>query len=186
MEGSPQKNMALSPEHTEGLQLVFAMLDKNGTGQLEVKDLAYLLNKLLKRDLDDMTLGEILSEITDSDTPGQMITFDLFCKALGPTLKGLTSDEVIKRGFQVMDKDGSGRICAAELGPLMSATAGAKLRDAQIDEVLKIAAGADGTVQLADYKRVIDESDKPPTLHRKGERACSTSTALLVHRRPAT
>lgn len=163
----------LSPEQEEGLKNVFSMLDKNGSGQLELKELKYLIEKLIGRQLDEMTLGEILSEITDSDAPGTVITLDLFLAALGPVVAKCSPEEFNKRAFRAMDVDGNGHISGKELQPLMSAAAGTKLKEAQVEDILKITAGSDGTIQMADYEKAIGGLLPPP--HRaprgKGENA---------------
>lgn len=160
----PLRMATLSQEKREELQGAFALLDKNGSGKLEVREIGVLLNKLLNRDIDEIMLGEIVSEITDSDSLESFITYDMFEKALAPVIANISDDEFTKRAFMVMDKDGDGHISGKELAPLMSSVAGKKLRDAQVDEILKLTAGDDGTIQLADYSKVV--SGDIPTLHK--------------------
>lgn len=156
--------MPLTEEHKEQLLCTFSMLDKNGSGQLEIKELNYLLCKLLNKQLDEVTLGEIVTEITDSDAPGIVITYDLFVKALEPVLSSISTDERTVRAFNVMDSDGDGNISGTELSPLMSAVAGIKLKEYQVEDIMSQTAGSDGTIKLADYKKVID--GEVPQAHR--------------------
>jgi Ca2+-binding EF-hand superfamily protein len=144
---------ALDPAVKETLREAFDVIDKSNTGSLGVKEIGNLLNKMLGRNVDEVTLGEIISEICDTDTTTSGVNFDSFCSAIGPLLS-LGEDEIAKRAFSAMDKDVSGSIETRELCPLMSAVAGTKLLKEQADDILGFSAGADGKVSLADFKRV--------------------------------
>ena len=159
--------MPLSEEHVEQLQSTFSMLDKNGSGTLEIKELNYLLCKLLNKQLDEVTLGEIVSEITDSDASGDGITYELFVKALEPILSSISPDEAAVRSFNVMDHDGDGNIAGKELAPLMSAVAGIKLKEHQVEDIMSSTGGPDGTIKLADYKRVVGGAVPAQHRHKK-------------------
>ena len=93
---------AVDPELKAQLMQVFTMLDRNGSMQIDQREVGYLLNKLLGRQVDEMTLSEIMSEICDSDAPGVGIDFESFCKALGPILSGSSEDDLNKRAFEAM------------------------------------------------------------------------------------
>ena len=92
---------AVSDETKATLLEVFSMLDRSGTTQIDMREVGYLLNKLCGRNLDEMVLSEIMSEVCDSDAPGQGIDFDSFCAALGPIL-GESEEELNKRAFSAM------------------------------------------------------------------------------------
>lgn len=137
------------------LMEVFTMLDRNGSMQLDQREVGYLLNKLLGNNLDEMTLAEIMSEICDSDSPGVGIDFDMFVKAMAPVLSA-SPEELNQRAFQALDADGSGCIATAELAPLMSAVAG-NMAESKVHEVLQLAAGPDGKMRYADFARQVTE-----------------------------
>ena len=145
----------LPPEVREQLLSVFSMLDRNGSGDIELKEIGFLMNKLLGQKKDDDQLMEILSEIADSDVPGASINFDMFCKALGPVMMGSTEDELDQMAFQALDADKSGCINAAELGPIMAHVAGSKLTQQQVGMVLDLTSGQDGKLRYEDFKRAI-------------------------------
>ena len=156
----------LTTAQEQELMHVFVMMDKNGSGGVEIRELNYLMCKLLGQEVDELTLSEILSELTDSDAPGRFISFHTFKEYMGPIIANINVDDMCNRAFKALDKDGSGSISVSELRPILSATAGSKLSEAQVDSVLKVAAGSDGTVRLKDYMAVI-KSDLP-TVHKEG------------------
>ena len=132
---------------------VFSMLDKSGRMVLGTREVAFLMNKLLNRNLDEITLAEIIGEICDSDAPGAGITFDDFVRFMAPLLTGLSDVEIDKKAFEAMDADSSGHIQASELSPLMGAVAGVKMADSKVQQVLKLAAGSDGEVRFEDFQK---------------------------------
>jgi len=129
------------PAVREALLHVFTMLDRSGTTQIDQREVGFLMNKLLNRNLDEMAISEIMSEICDSDAPGVGIDFDSFLKALGPVISKSSEDELDRKAFAAMDADNSGCISAPELAPLMSQVAGHKMPDSQVKQVLELAAG---------------------------------------------
>ena len=131
---------------------VFTMLDRNGSQQIDMKEVGYLMNKLLGRNLDEMVLGEIMSEICNSDAPGVGIDFENFCKAMAPVLVGASEEDLNKIAFRSMDSDGSGCISMMELAPLMTCVAGT-MPESKVKEVLTLTAGKDGKIRYEDYAR---------------------------------
>jgi Ca2+-binding EF-hand superfamily protein len=148
----------LPPAVKDSLLKVFTVLDRDGTMSLTLKDITKLMNTMLRSDFDEMQIAEIMSEVCDSDAPGVSISFDMFCRAVGPLLVGCTEDEISQKAFAAMDVDGSGCISASELAPLMSAVAGTRLTKQQTDDVLALAAGSDGKVRYKDYHRATAKS----------------------------
>jgi Ca2+-binding EF-hand superfamily protein len=65
----------LTKAQEQELLNVFVMMDKNGSEGVEIKELNYLMCKLLGQEVDELTLSEILSELTDSDAPGRFISW---------------------------------------------------------------------------------------------------------------
>ena len=144
----------LDPAIRSSLLDVFTVLDVNQSGSIDQKEIGRLLNKMLGRNVDEMTCGEIVAEICDNDGPSAEVDFETFCTAMGPVLSSCSEEDITKRAFAVMDADDSGNISVAELKPLMSAVAGTKLTMEAAEEILKFSAGADGTVRYADYVKV--------------------------------
>jgi len=140
-------------EKEKALMEVFQMLDRNGSGSVELKELHMLLNKLLNRNIDEMTMGEIMAEITDSDQAGAELDFAMLCKVMKPVLEE-PPEQLDERAFKCLDKDGSGRISTEELKPLMSVAAGEALTNEQTRDILRFSGGDDGKISLADFRRV--------------------------------
>ena len=138
---------------------VFTMLDRNGSMQIDQREIGYLMNKLLGRQVDEMVLAEIMSEVCDSDAPGVGIDFDTFCKVLGPIIQNSSEDALNQMAFKAIDSDGSGCVSTAELAPLMSAVAGG-MAESKVKEVLELAAGADGKMRYADFVKQVTEPKK--------------------------
>ena len=141
----------------EKLMGVFTMLDRNGSLTIDQREIGFLMNKLLNRNLDEMVLSEIMSEVCDSDAPGVGVDFESFVNALGPIIQGASEEELNKKAFSALDADGSGCISTSELAPLMSAVAGTNLPASQVSEVLALAAGADGKLRYPDFVRAVKE-----------------------------
>lgn len=112
-----------------------------------------LLNKLLNRNIDEMTMGEIMAEITDSDMAGAELDFGMLCKVMKPVLEE-PAEQLDERAFKCLDKDGSGRISTDELKPLMSVAAGDALTNEQTRDILRFSGGDDGKISLQDFRRV--------------------------------
>ena len=112
------------------------------------------MNKLLNRNIDELTMGEIMAEITDSDKSGSDMEFDMFCNVMGPVLD-LPKEEQEKRGFSLMDRDHTGSISAEEFRPLMAVVATQKISPEQANEVLKFTAGPDGNINLKTYQTAV-------------------------------
>ena len=155
MEEAAEPSASVDPAVRAQLLAVFSMLDRSGTHQIDQREVGYLMNRLLGRNLDEMVLSEIMSEVCDSDAPGVGIDFEAFVKTMGPVIAGATDDQLNQRAFAAMDADASGCISAPELAPLMSAVAGMKLPESQVKQVLDLAAGPDGTIRYADYARAV-------------------------------
>ena len=136
---------------------VFSMLDRNGSLQIDLKEVGHLMNKLLGFNKDEMAISEIMTEICDSDAPGSAIDFEAFCKALGPVIAAASEEELNKRAFEAMDSDGSKCISATELAPLMSNVAGSRITEKEVDQVLEISAGKDGKIRYEDYVRAVTQ-----------------------------
>ena len=125
---------SMTAAHRAALAEVYTVMDKNGSGEVELRELNILMNKLLSKNVDEVTLGEIMSEITESDQPGTTMSFEHLCAAIAPIL-AQGSDEVTKRAFAAMDTDGSGCISATELAPLMAAVTGEKLSKGKAEDM---------------------------------------------------
>jgi len=149
------------------LMEVFTTLDRNGSLQIDQREVEKLVNKLLNRNMDDMAIAEIMSEINDSDAPGQGIDFDSFVRALAPVASA-SEAELNDMAFTAMDADGSGCISVAELSPLMSAVAGG-MSEASIKTALELAAGKDGKLRKEEPRseqRAVPRRDGRHAHHR--------------------
>ena len=144
---------ALDPALRASLLEAFTVLDRSSAGVIDVKEIGRLLNQYLGKSVDELTIGEIVAEICDTDGPQASIDFDMFCEAMAPVLNSGGEAALAERAFAAMDVDGSGHITVSELKPLMQAVSGTKLTGESVDEILKFSAGSDGKVRYADYLR---------------------------------
>ena len=147
---------ALDPALRQSLLEAFTVLDKGSTGSIDVKEIGRLLNTYLGRNVDELTLGEIVAEICDTDGPQAAIDFDMFCEAMAPVLNGSSENVLAERAFGAMDVDGRPHTTTE---PGIMQVAGTKLTVEQADEVLKFPrVPTEGAVP--DYTRATGASKK--------------------------
>ena len=156
----------VSPEIRQALLDVFSVLDRNGSMQIDQKEIGFLMNKMLHFNLTELEISEIMSEVCDSDAPGVGIDFDMFVKALGPALSACSEEELNKLAFEALDEHKTGTLSMGDVAPVMSAVAGAnvarartKLPASHVTEVVSLASSG-GPITFDDFCKVVTEEKK--------------------------
>ena len=156
----------VSPEIRQALLDVFSVLDRNGSMQIDQKEIGFLMNKMLHFNLTELEIAEIMSEICDSDAPGVGIDFDMFVKALGPALSACSEEELNKLAFEALDEHKTGTLSMGDVAPVMSAVAGenvararTKLPASHVTEVVSLASSG-GPITFDDFCKVVTEEKK--------------------------
>ena len=94
-------------------------------------------------------LQDMINEV-DADGNGE-IDFPEFLTMMARKMKDTDSEEEIKEAFKVFDKNGDGKISAAELRHVMTSI-GEKLSDQEVDEMIKEAdTDGDGEINYTVY-----------------------------------
>jgi calmodulin len=128
----------------------FGVFDKDGSGTITVDELDAVM-KGLGHNPTKQELDAIFAEV-DKDGNGK-IDFSEFLTMMSP--KAGQYDEAIMNTFKSFDKDGSGKISHAELKAAM-AQMGAKMSDAEIDEMIKVAdQDGDGQIDYSEFLKIM-------------------------------
>jgi len=112
--GMPKaKPKEVDPGIESELRQAFELFDKDKSGTIDKEELSEVM-KSLGQDLDESALNTLYAQM-DPDGSGT-IDFSEFCDAMAPEPgTGDTPAQVASAVFLMLDKDGSGKITAAEL-----------------------------------------------------------------------
>ncbi|XP_075500685.1 putative calmodulin-3 [Primulina tabacum] len=103
------------------------------------------------------TEAELQDMINEVDADGNgTIDFPEFLNLMARKMKDTDSEEELKEGFRVFDKDQNDFISAAELRHVMT-NPGEKLTDEEVDEMIREAdVDGDGQINYEEFVKVID------------------------------
>ena len=111
--GMPKpKPKEIDPQQEAELRQAFELFDKDGSNSID-KDELKLVMASLGQDLDDSSLATLYAQMDPSGDG--VIDFDEFCDVMAPDPTPETPAQVAASVFLMLDKDGSGKITAAEL-----------------------------------------------------------------------
>ncbi|KAI8521076.1 calmodulin-like 3 [Branchiostoma belcheri] len=146
----------LTEEQIAEFREAFNLFDKDGGGDISVKELGSVMRSLgqnpTEQELQDMVRS------VDQDGNGT-IDFNEFLQMMQKAMKSdVDSEAELKEAFRVFDKDGNGFISSEELRHVMT-NLGEKLTDEEVEEMID-AADINGDGQI-DY-----EEDGYPAVDR--------------------
>ncbi|XP_074503012.1 calmodulin-alpha-like isoform X1 [Sebastes fasciatus] len=123
----------LTEEQINQFKETFSLFDHDGNGRITTTELGKALQALgqkpTKADLKDMI------KAVDSGGNGT-IEFPEFLTLMAEMMKCSDDETAIKEAFDIIDKDGSGYICADELRQMMSKF-GEKVTAEKVDKIIK-------------------------------------------------
>eukprot|EP00286_Rhodomonas_abbreviata_P027081 CAMPEP_0181301634 /NCGR_PEP_ID=MMETSP1101-20121128/7529_1 /TAXON_ID=46948 /ORGANISM="Rhodomonas abbreviata, Strain Caron Lab Isolate" /LENGTH=504 /DNA_ID=CAMNT_0023406953 /DNA_START=51 /DNA_END=1565 /DNA_ORIENTATION=- len=151
------------PERLAELKESFALLDKDKSGRINVKDLSASLKNI----------GAVVSEeyveqgLRKYDFHGNgAITFDEFCVMMGPDVppglsRSLSSELELRKAFDYFDRDGSGVITPAQLQEALRKL-GARCSDDEITNIMKLLdTNMDGHIDFGEFSAMYNKHFLP-------------------------
>merc|ERR1712166_83104 len=120
-------------EQKEEFKQAFYTFDNDGGGTIGREELAELL-EALGENLTDDEIGRMMREV-DEDGSGQ-IDFDEFLGMMAKKMMNENWEDEIQDAFNLLDKDGSGLVSAAELRHVVTDFC-AKLDAEEVNEIME-------------------------------------------------
>ncbi|XP_068813541.1 uncharacterized protein [Struthio camelus] len=138
------------------LREAFDLLDPDGSGQIDVKDLKIPLTAL-GCELRKEEMKKIISKV-DEDGSGK-INFESFLQVMTQKMAEPYSKEEILRGFRLFDHDGTGKISFEKL-KLVAVEVGEDITDEELQEMIDEAdLDGDGQVNKQEFLRILMLTD---------------------------
>ncbi|XP_037637888.1 calmodulin-alpha-like [Sebastes umbrosus] len=143
----------LTEEQIAEFKEAFSIFDHDGNGRITTKELDKALQALdqkpTKADLKDM-----IKEV-DADGNGT-IEFPEFLTLMAEMMKCSDDETAIKEAFDIIDKDGSGYICADELRHVMSKFV-EKVAAEKVDKMIKeVDIDGDGRINYKEFVKMLE------------------------------
>ena len=140
----------LSEEQIEEFKEAFILLDKDGDGTINTKELGTCMRSLGKNPTEE-ELQDMINEV-DVDGNGSLDFFE-FLMLMTNHLS--SSEDDIKEAFRVFDADGNGMISAEELKSMLLST-GEETNEEEIEEMIRsIDADDDGQVDYEEFAKTM-------------------------------
>ncbi|KAL2827217.1 hypothetical protein BDW59DRAFT_58662 [Aspergillus cavernicola] len=145
---------SLSAEQIAQFKEVFAVFDKDGTGDITASELGEVMRSLGQNPT-DTELQDIIDEL-DVDRTGT-IDFDEFLIMMSRKVKDSDPDAELREAFAVFDQDNSGTISVDELRRVLQSI-GEGATDADVDEMLKMAdTNGDGSIDYEEFVKLMSQ-----------------------------
>ncbi|EME27820.1 calmodulin isoform 2 [Galdieria sulphuraria] len=146
----------ITKEQEEEFREAFTLFDKDGDGNITVKELGTVVRSLGQSPT-EAELREMIAEV-DKDGNGT-IDFQEFLDLMSRHMRQADTEEEIREAFKVFDKvcvqDGNGYISAAELRHVMTSL-GEKLTDEEVDEMIREAdMDGDGQINYQEFVKMM-------------------------------
>jgi len=146
------EKVQITKEQEEEFREAFTLFDKDGDGNITVKELGTVVRSLGQSPT-EAELKEMIAEV-DKDGNGT-IDFQEFLDLMSRHMRQADTEEEIREAFKVFDKDGNGYISAAELRHVMTSL-GEKLTDEEVDEMIREAdTDGDGQINYQEFVKMM-------------------------------
>ncbi|KAF4120171.1 calmodulin [Geosmithia morbida] len=137
---------ALTEQQIAELKEAFALFDKDGDGEITVKELGTVM-KSLGLEPSESELQDMLNEV---DADGSEFLVMMARKGAGGD-----PEKELREAFRVFDRDGTGTISRDELRAVMKSL-GEDLTEAEIDEMLNLAdKDGNGSIDYAEFAEIM-------------------------------
>ncbi|ODQ78637.1 hypothetical protein BABINDRAFT_172009 [Babjeviella inositovora NRRL Y-12698] len=145
MDYKPQKQITEFKE-------AFSLFDKDNDGKITTKELGTVMRSL-GQNPSESELKDLVNEV-DINNDGN-IDFPEFLTMMARKMKDTDSEAEIAEAFKVFDRNGDGKISAAELRHVLTSI-GEKLTDAEVDEMIREAdADNDGEIDIVEFTQLL-------------------------------
>ena len=138
----------LTDEQIIEFREAFQAFDKDGNGSITTKELGTVMRSL-GQNLSEAEIKEMI-DIVDEDKNGT-IDFQEFLHLMARKMKIIDKEEELLDAFNILDRDGSGKISKYELRYIIMST-DSKIKGDDIDDIIKtIGTDEEGKIDLQDF-----------------------------------
>ena len=138
----------LTDEQIIEFREAFQAFDKDGNGSITTKELGTVMRSL-GQNLSEAEIKE-MTDIVDEDKNGT-IDFQEFLHLMARKMKIIDKEEELLDAFNILDRDGSGKISKYELRYIIMST-DSKIKGDDIEDIIKtIGTDEEGKIDLQDF-----------------------------------
>ena len=138
----------LTDEQVIEFREAFQAFDKDGNGSITTKELGTVMRSL-GQNLSESEIKEMI-DIVDEDKNGT-IDFQEFLHLMARKMKIIDKEEELLDAFNILDRDGSGKISKYELRYIIMST-DSKIKGDDIEDIIKtIGTDEEGKIDLQDF-----------------------------------
>ena len=142
----------LSEQQIAEFKEAFSLFDKDNDGKITTKELGTVMRSL-GQNPSESELTDMINEV-DVDSDGT-IDFPEFLTMMARKMKDTDSEAEIAEAFKVFDRNGDGKISAAELRHVLTSI-GEKLSDADVDQMIREAdTNNDGEIDIKEFTQLL-------------------------------
>ncbi|SGZ53178.1 CIC11C00000001666 [Sungouiella intermedia] len=142
----------LSEEQIAEFKEAFSLFDKDSDGKITTKELGTVMRSL-GQNPSESELTDMINEV-DINSDG-LIDFPEFLTMMARKMKDTDSEAEIAEAFKVFDRNGDGKISAAELRHVLTSI-GEKLSDADVDQMIREAdTNNDGEIDIQEFTQLL-------------------------------
>ena len=156
IQSSESSISEMPPEILKVIKKAFNILDTNGTGTINPKELKPALESLGENN-SNSTVYQLISLLERSEETQEKVTFEEFVKAIYEKLGDSKSNTGIKRLFEMFKKSsGSNAITLSDLKNI-SQQLGENISDEDLKEMMNRISKGQGQLSFEQFNKIINE-----------------------------